>query len=205
MADATPLNIFRTKVVELTTAEQTIYTAPTGYSGIILGAQVTNIANEIDNVSNAERTSDVATITTSAAHTLQIGNIVVVNIAEDATYNGTVTILSVPSTTTFTYSNDGDDATASVTGTVKNSNRASITFVLRKNSIDYTMLKEYQIPPNDAAEATTGKLVLEQGSSVKAKASVNSSLNLILSLLETTNEQCKTYKWKGQKIYRVGS
>ena len=50
------------------------------------------------------------------------------------------------------------------------------------------MLKEYQIPPNDAAEATTGKLVLEQGSSVKAKASVNSSLNLILSLLETTNE-----------------
>jgi len=191
MADATPLNIFRTKVVELTTAEQTIYTAPTGYSGIILGAQVTNIANEIDNVSDAERTSDVATITTSAAHTLQIGNTVVVNIAEDATYNGTVTIASVPSTTTFTYSNSGTDTgsgSTSVTGTVKNSNRASITFVLRKNSIDYTMLREYQIPPNDAAEATTGKLVLEQGSSVKAKASVNSSLNLILSLLETTNE-----------------
>ena len=190
MADATPLNIFRTKVVELTTAEQTIYTAPTGYSGIILGAQVTNIANEIDNVNTAERISDVATITTSAAHTLQIGNTVVVNIS-DATYNGTVTILSVPSTTTFTYSNSGTDTgsgSTSATGTVKNSNRASITFVLRKNSIDYTMLKEYQIPPNDAAEATTGKLVLEQGSSVKAKASVNSSLNLILSLLETTNE-----------------
>lgn len=191
MADATPLNIFRTKVVELTTAEQTIYTAPTGYSGIILGAQVTNIANEIDNVNTAERTSDVATITTSATHTLQIGNTVVVNIS-DATYNGTVTIASVPSTTTFTYANvdatDPTKASASVTGTVKNSNRASITFVLRKNSIDYTMLKEYQIPPNDAAEATTGKLVLEQGSSVKAKASVNSSLNLILSLLETTNE-----------------
>jgi len=191
MADATPLNIFRTKVVELTTAEQTIYTAPTGYSGIILGAQVTNIANEFDNVNTAERTSDVATITTSAAHTLQIGNIVVVNIS-DATYNGTVTILSVPSTTTFTYANvdatDPTKASASVTGTVKNSNRASITFVLRKNSIDYTMLREFQIPPNDAAEATTGKLVLEQGSSIKATASVNSSLNLIISLLETTNE-----------------
>ena len=124
MADATPLNIFRTKVVELTTAEQTIYTAPTGYSGIILGAQVTNIANEIDNVNTAERISDFATITTSAAHTLQIGNTVVVNIS-DATYNGTVTILSVPSTTTFTYSNvdttDPTKASASVTGTVKNS------------------------------------------------------------------------------------
>lgn len=190
MADATPLNIFRTKVVELTTAEQTIYTAPTGYSGIILGAQVTNIANEIDNVNTAERISDVATITTSAAHTLQIGNIVVVNIS-DATYNGTVTITSVPSTTTFTYVNvdaTPTKASASAPGTVKNSNRASITFVLRKNSIDYTMLREYQIPPNDAAEATTGKLVLEQGSSIKATASVNSSLNLILSLLETTNE-----------------
>lgn len=187
MADATPLNIFRTKVVELTTAEQTIYTAPTGYSGIILGAQVTNIANEFDNVSNAVRSSNTVTITTSAAHTLQIGNTVVVNIS-DATYNGTVTILSVPSTTTFTYSKNGADASASVTGTVKNSNRASITFVLRKNSIDYTMLREFQIPPNDAAEATTGKLVLEQGSSIKATASVNSSLNLIISLLETTNE-----------------
>jgi len=187
MADATPLNIFRTKVVELTTAEQTIYTAPTGYSGIILGAQVTNIANEFDNVSNAVRSSNTVTITTSAAHTLQIGNTVVVNIS-DATYNGTVTILSVPSTTTFTYSKNGTDASASVTGTVKNSNRASITFVLRKNSIDYTMLREFQIPPNDAAEATTGKLVLEQGSSIKATASVNSSLNLIISLLETTNE-----------------
>ena len=187
MADATPLNIFRTKVVELTTAEQTIYTAPTGYSGIILGAQVTNIANEFDNVSNAVRSSNTVTITTSAAHTLQIGNTVVVNIS-DATYNGTVTILSVPSTTTFTYSKNGADASASETGTVKNSNRASITFVLRKNSIDYTMLREFQIPPNDAAEATTGKLVLEQGSSIKATASVNSSLNLIISLLETTNE-----------------
>lgn len=187
MADATPLNIFRTKVVELTTAEQTIYTAPTGYSGIILGAQVTNIANEFDNVSNAVRSSNTVTITTSAAHTLQIGNTVVVNIS-DATYNGTVTILSVPSTTTFTYSKNGADASATETGTVKNSNRASITFVLRKNSIDYTMLREFQIPPNDAAEATTGKLVLEQGSSIKATASVNSSLNLIISLLETTNE-----------------
>jgi hypothetical protein len=65
---------------------------------------------------------------------------------------------------------------------------ATITFTLRKNSIDYIMLKEFEIPPNDAAEVTTGKLVIEEGSSVKAVVSANNTINLILSILETSNE-----------------
>ena len=65
---------------------------------------------------------------------------------------------------------------------------ATITFTLRKNSIDYIMLKEFEIPPNDAAEVTTGKLVIEEGSSVKAVVSANNTINLVLSILETSNE-----------------
>ena len=107
-----PLNTFRTKAFELTTASQTIYTTPAGLTTIVLGAQASNISNTA----------------------------------------------------------------------------ATITFTLRKNSVDYVMLNAFEIPPNDSAEVTTGILVIEEGSSVKAVVSANSSINLILSILETSNE-----------------
>jgi hypothetical protein len=65
---------------------------------------------------------------------------------------------------------------------------ATITFTLVKNNVDFVMLKEFEIPPNDAAEVTTGKLVIEEGSSVKAIVSANNTINLVLSILETSNE-----------------
>lgn len=65
---------------------------------------------------------------------------------------------------------------------------ATITFTLVKNATDFVMLKEFVIPPNDAAEVTTGKLVIEEGSSVKAVVSANNAINLVLSILETSNE-----------------
>jgi len=64
----------------------------------------------------------------------------------------------------------------------------TITFTLRKNNTDYVMLNAFTIPPNDAAEVTTGKLVIEEGASVKAIVSENNSVNLIMSILETSNE-----------------
>lgn len=112
MAAALPLNVFRVKPFELTTVEQVIYTAPQGYTAIILGAQVTNISD----------------------------------------------------------------------------NPATVRITLRKNDIDYIMLKDFEVPVNDAAEGTTGKLVIEQGATLRARASANGALNLVLSLLETTNE-----------------
>lgn len=112
MAAALPLNVFRVRPFELTTVEQVIYTAPQGYTGIILGAQITNIGNA----------------------------------------------------------------------------PATVRMILRKNDVDYLMLKDFEVPVNDAAEGTTGKLVVEQGATLRAKASANGALNLVLSLLETTNE-----------------
>lgn len=65
---------------------------------------------------------------------------------------------------------------------------ATVTMILRKNSTDYTILNEYTVPPYDSSDLTTGKLVLEQGTSLKALASVDNTMNLVLSILETTND-----------------
>jgi hypothetical protein len=53
-------------------------------------------------VSNKALTSDVATLTTSAAHGLAVGDQVWVE-GVDATFNGKYTVTTVPTTTTFTY------------------------------------------------------------------------------------------------------
>lgn len=41
---ATPLNVFKTVTAELTTTEESIYIAPTGYTSIVLMAQVSNVS-----------------------------------------------------------------------------------------------------------------------------------------------------------------
>lgn len=112
MATQLPLNSFKTRALELTTTEQSIYTTPEGITTIVLGAQASNLTE----------------------------------------------------------------------------NPVQISFTLRKNDEDFVMLKDFTIPPNDAAEVTTGKLVIEQGASVKAVVSANESVNLVLSILETSNE-----------------
>ena len=53
-------------------------------------------------VENKALTSNVATLTTRAAHTYLVGDTVVVA-GVDATFNGTYTITTIPTSTTFTY------------------------------------------------------------------------------------------------------
>lgn len=112
MAGELPLNSFKTRALELTTNEQTVYLTPAGLTTIVLGSTASNVTE----------------------------------------------------------------------------NPVTVTFTLRKNNEDFIMLKDFTIPPNDAAELTTGKLVIEQGASVKAVVSANNAVNLILSILETSNE-----------------
>ena len=71
-------------------------------------------------MSNKALTSNVATLTTSAAHNLLAGDEIVV-IDVDATFNGTYTIIDVPTTTTLTYSKVAANvvsAAVSPTGTI---------------------------------------------------------------------------------------
>jgi hypothetical protein len=106
------LNSFKTISANVTTELETIYTAPTGYTGVVLMAQISNVT---------EATSHV-------------------------------------------------------------------TFVLNNGTADYELLKEFDVPRNDAISGTVGKLVLETGSSVKIAGAANNQLKVILSLLESANE-----------------
>lgn len=68
-----------------------------------------------------ERTSNIAKITTSAVHGLSVGDKVTVALMTDTTYNAElVTVLSVPTTSSFTYANTGDDeaSTADTAGRI---------------------------------------------------------------------------------------
>lgn len=69
-------------------------------------------------VSNKALTSNVATLTTSAAHGFAVGmEITVADV--DATFNGEYIITTVPTTTTFTYDKTASDVTSTAaTGTV---------------------------------------------------------------------------------------
>ena len=103
------LNRFQTETLVVTTADQTVYTAPTGYTAIVLYAHVTNIS----------------------------------------------------------------------------SSAASFTMSHVRSSTTTEIVKDVTVPPNDAYIPLDGKLVLETSDSIKIVASANSSLKLILSVLET--------------------
>jgi hypothetical protein len=108
---ASALNVFKTVTAELTTSPAILYTAPSGYTSIILMAQVSN-----------------------------------------------------------------------VTGT-----KAKVTFSHFAGSTTTELLKDFSVPANDAVSATTGKLVLETGASVKASSDTANALKVTLSILESLN------------------
>ena len=49
------------------------------------------------------------------------------------------------------------------------------------------LVKDFPVPGNDAASATTGKLILETGQKIKVSASANTTLKVVLSILESAN------------------
>jgi len=96
--------------------------APTGLKGFY-----TWYDNLAATVSNKALTSNIATITTAAAHGFEIGqSVTVANV--DATFNGTYTITAVPSTTQFRYAKTAADVvSAAATGdAVRNRGYASV-------------------------------------------------------------------------------
>jgi hypothetical protein len=116
--------------------------APTGRKGFYrwhgeLSATVNNVA----------RTSATATVTTSAAHNFEAGDSVVVAGLTNTALNGTYTIVSAPTTTTFTY-------TTTTSGTIASS-ADSGTAVVAPNSRAVTDFASqgsttaYNVPGNE--------------------------------------------------------
>ena len=77
----------------------------------------------VKTVSNKALTSNVATLTTSTTHGYRAGDVVVIT-GVDSTFNGTYSIIEVPTTTTFTYSKTASNVTsAAATGSASVSAR----------------------------------------------------------------------------------
>ncbi len=92
-----------------------IVETPRVLNGLKLAAGVTTSTS----ISNVALTSNVVTITTAVAHGLGVGQIVTVAAVTNTAVNGTYTIASVPSTTTFTYALTASNITSVAdTGTV---------------------------------------------------------------------------------------
>ena len=94
-------------------------------------------------VSNVARTSATATITTSTAHTLEAGDSVVVTGLTNTALNGTYTIVSAPTTTTFTYTTTTSGTIASTadsgTAVVAPNSRAVTDFASQGSTTAYNV------------------------------------------------------------------
>jgi hypothetical protein len=106
-----PLNVFRTITANVTTTANTIYTAPTGYTTVVLLAQVSN--------------TGANTITVTSNHL--------------------------------------------------------------RGGIPTALVANAYVPTNDAINLLTGKLVLNTSDGINISANVNSSSQMLLSILETAN------------------
>ena len=73
--------------------------------------------------------------------------------------------------------------------TVTNITTSAATFTMThvRSSTATEIVKDASVPPSDAYIPLEGKLVLETSDSIKIQGSANSSLKLILSILETAN------------------
>ena len=71
-------------------------------------------------VTEATRASDVISVTTSAAHNVENGQLITLASMDDSTFDGTHRVVSVPTTTTLTCRQEGfaDDSGAGNTGTL---------------------------------------------------------------------------------------
>lgn len=134
--------IATTTVRNVGNSEQLLYTATkksevtsiqvANRTGGILPISVYTKRTVTASVSNKALTSNVATLTTSAAHGLFEGDSVVVS-SVDATFNGTYTITAVPTTTTFRYAKTASNVTSTAVSPVGTVTNSAATFYLVKD------------------------------------------------------------------------
>lgn len=112
---ALALNVFRTITSIVSTEPVGIYTAPVGYTGVLLLAQAANVGSTSQDIS----------------------------VSHVRTRSGT--------------------------------------------AVTTELFNEFPIPANDSVNLLAGKLVLEQGDSLKVVGSTNTNIKFIVSVLETLN------------------
>jgi len=165
-------------------SEQLLYTATkkSAVTGLIAANRSTGILpvsvyikkTVFANVSNKALTSNVATLTTSSAHKLFTGDSVTVS-GIDATFNATYTVVSVPTTTTFTYAKTSTNvASVAASGSVSTTATFYIVKDLRVNNAENKELieKPFVIAASEAIYAVSG---------------VDDAFDMVLSIQEGVN------------------
>ncbi|HUS30996.1 MAG TPA: MopE-related protein [Kofleriaceae bacterium] len=101
-------------------------------STVPAAASLLSTAPRVDgvNVNTFARSANVATVTTTGAHPFAVGNVIVVSGSTDASFNGTFTITSVTSATTFTFASTGSN-TGATSGTPATVRHAASDFAYR--------------------------------------------------------------------------
>ena len=87
-------------------------------------------------INNKALTSNVATLTTTAAHGLSIGMEIVIT-GVDATFNGTYRITTIPTTTTFTYAKTATNVASTAVSPVGTGVAEVIHFIDYNSGSDY--------------------------------------------------------------------
>ena len=109
------------------------------YNGVLLVDEydVDKVFPQITvSINNKALTSNVATLTTSAAHGLCTGMVIVIT-GVDATFNGTYTITGVPTTTTFTYAKTASNVSSTAVSPAGTGVAEIIHFIDYNSGSDY--------------------------------------------------------------------
>lgn len=168
-------------------SEHLIYTAPS--KSAVTGAIVTNKTGGIlpvsiytkktvtASVSLKSLTNNVATLTTSAAHNLYVGDIITVaNV--DATFNGTYTITAVPSNVSFTYAKTNANVASTAVSPVGSATNSTAIFYIRK---------DVRVPNGESIELINNPFVMSNTDRIYAISSVENAFDVILSVQEGVN------------------
>ena len=143
----------------------------TGNSAITFTSFMQDTSSTLGSITSIVSASDVATVTSGAAHGLKVGQYVHVTGSTTAYVNGVYKVASVPSTTTFTYAQNSSAADGTAAGTI---------VIYRAHHI----IKDAQIPAGSTLKVVSGqKIVLNGGDKFYAYASAG-TCDVIASVLE---------------------
>lgn len=147
---------------------------------LVLAVATNRVQTATINVSAASWVSGTATITTSAAHWLSVGDTVTIASSNPAGYNGTYTVLTVPSTTQYTVAIVSDPGTYVGSGTsttirgivLQQGTQASATAL---TTADYDMFSGSAWCRKPLPSGTTGNVDLSLNSTGLAAMSISGS------------------------------
>jgi YVTN family beta-propeller protein len=166
-----------------------------GGSGLVSVVDLGNLGRTVASLiavpssNGAVRTSGTVTITTTGPHGIAVGQTVVVEGVNDATFSGTYSVASVPSPTTFTYAQSGINTTSG-NGTVSLASPL-LTIGLEQNTRGISINSETQtaVLSNPASSSATLMNMLDQsvGTITIETGAVASAVNPLTNMALVVN------------------